>query len=64
VLGPQIEALARIWIPFAPAGNLLAISANAIFRGCPPAVCAGALAAVYPAWLAARMRPAMGAKSQ
>ena len=64
VLGPRIEALARIWIPFAPAGNLLAISASAVFRGCPAAVIAGALAAVYPAWLAARMRPAMGAKSQ
>ena len=64
VLGPRIEALARIWIPLAPAENLLAISASAIFRGCPAAICAGALAAVYPAWLAARMRPAMGAKSQ
>jgi putative ABC transport system permease protein len=64
VLGPRIEAIARIWIPFASAENLLTISPDAVFRSCPAVVCAGALAAVYPAWLAARMRPAMGAKSQ
>ncbi len=64
VLGPPVEAIARIWTPFASAEKLLTISASAVFRGCPAVICAGALAAVYPAWLAARMRPAMGAKSQ
>jgi putative ABC transport system permease protein len=64
VLGPHIETVARIWTPFSSAESLLAISASAVLRGCPAVVCAGALAAVYPAWLAARMRPAMGAKSQ
>jgi len=64
VLGPHIETVARIWTPFSSAESLLAISASAVLRGCPAVVCAGALAAVYPAWLAARMRPALGAKSQ
>jgi putative ABC transport system permease protein len=64
VLGPRIEAIARIWIPFTPAEELLAISGTAILRGCPVAIGAALLAGVYPAWLAARMRPAMAAKIQ
>jgi putative ABC transport system permease protein len=63
-LGPRIEAIATGWIPFAPTRELLAISGPAILRGCPAALGAGLLAALYPAWLAARMRPATAAKMQ
>jgi len=63
-IGPGIEALAGTWIPFAPANGLLALSSNAVFRSCPAAIGAGVLAAIYPAWLATRMQPALGAKPQ
>jgi putative ABC transport system permease protein len=62
VFGAHLEALVKASISFAPAGTLLSISAQA------PAQCAflalgvGALAAVYPAWRAARLQPAVATK--
>lgn len=61
-LGPHIEGLAKGWIPFAPADALLAISANALWRCGLLALGVGALAAIYPAWRAARLPPALATK--
>lgn len=62
VLGPRIEAAARSWMPFAPAGTLLAISGGALLTCSLLTLCVGALAAIYPAWRAARLQPAQAAK--
>jgi len=64
ILGPHIEALAKGCIPFAPSGTLLAISADALWRCSLLALCVGALAAIYPAWRAARLQPALATKLQ
>jgi putative ABC transport system permease protein len=62
VMGPRIEALAKGWMPFAPAELILAISPAALARCSLLAVLVGSLAALYPAWRAARMEPALAAK--
>lgn len=60
--GPPVEAAAKGWIPFAPAGTLLAISSDTLLRCAVLAACVGALAAIYPAWRAARLPPALATK--
>jgi putative ABC transport system permease protein len=62
VLGPLIEAGVKGWIPFAPSGTLLVISAEALLRCALLALCVGGLAAIYPAWRAARLQPALATK--
>ncbi len=61
--GPHIEALAKNWIPFAPAETLLSISSAALVRCSLLALCVGASAAIYPAWRATRLQPALAAKA-
>ncbi len=64
VLGPRIEALARSWVPLAPGGPLLTISMESVMRCSLLALCFGTLAAVYPAWRAARLQPAVATKGE
>jgi len=58
---PRIEALAKGWIPFAPADVILAISPAALARCSLLALVVGALAAL-PGLAAARNEPALAAK--
>jgi putative ABC transport system permease protein len=61
-LGPPIETLAKTGVPFAPSGSSLAISAGSLLL-CPClALCVGVLAAIYPAWRATRLQPAVATK--
>jgi putative ABC transport system permease protein len=62
--GPRIEGLAKSWIPFAPTETLLSISWLGMLRCSILALCAGALAALYPAWRAARLQPALATKGE
>ncbi len=62
--GPRIEALAKGWMPFAPTETLLRISADTLLRCSLLALTVGALAAVYPAWRAARLQPAIATKPE
>ncbi|HMJ92349.1 MAG TPA: ABC transporter permease [Candidatus Acidoferrum sp.] len=62
--GPHIEALAKSWIPFAPGGSLLTISSGALLRCSLLAICVGVFAAIYPAWRAARLQPALATKPE
>jgi putative ABC transport system permease protein len=60
--GSRIEAIAKNSIPFAPAETLLAISLLAVLRCASLALCVGILAALYPAWRAARLQPALATR--
>lgn len=64
VLGPRIEGLAKSWVPLAPSGPLLTISIASLVQCSLLALCFGALAAVYPAWRAARLQPAVATKGE
>jgi len=61
-LGAPIEKLARSWVPLAPAGTLLAIVPGHLLRCGALALAVGAAAAVYPAWRAARLQPALATR--
>jgi putative ABC transport system permease protein len=61
--GPYIHHVAKMWIPFAPVRTLSGISAEVFMKGFGAALCAGLLAALYPALLASRMRPAIATKA-
>jgi putative ABC transport system permease protein len=61
-LGPSIETLAKAGLPFAPGGTSLAISANSLLL-CPClALGVGVLAAIYPAWRATKLPPAIATR--
>jgi putative ABC transport system permease protein len=62
--GPLVETLARSWMTFAPGGALLTISAGNLWRCSLLALVAGAVAALYPAWRAARLQPALATKGE
>jgi putative ABC transport system permease protein len=62
--GPLVEALARKWVPFAPPETLLVILPSTLGRCAVLFLAAGALAAVWPAWRAARLQPAVAAKPE
>ena len=64
MLGPQIESLAKGWVPLSPGGSLLAISTESLVRCSLLALCVGVLAAIYPAWRAARLQPAIATKCE
>ena len=61
-LGSRVENLAKNWIPFAPTETLLTISPGALLQCSSIALCVGALAAIYPAWRATRLQPALATK--
>ena len=63
-LGPQVETMAKNWVPFAPAESLLMISAAALLRCGLLALLVGGLAAIYPAWRAARLQPALATRAE
>ncbi len=63
-LGSRIEAVAKSWIPFAPTEALLTVSPEALLRCSALGLCVGALAAIYPAWRASRLQPALAAKPE
>jgi putative ABC transport system permease protein len=60
--GSRIEVMVKDMIPFAPAETLLMISSQSLMRCAVLALCVGALAAIYPAWRAARLQPALATK--
>ena len=60
--GSRIEGVVKNWIPFAPTEALLLISPAVLFRCTVLALAVGAAAAVYPAWRAARLQPALATK--
>jgi putative ABC transport system permease protein len=62
--GPLVETLARNWMTFAPSGPLLTISAENLLRCSLLALVVGAVAALYPAWRAARLQPALATKGE
>lgn len=62
--GPLVETLARSWMTFAPSGSLLTISAGNLLRCSLLALVVGAGAALYPAWRAARLQPALATKGK
>jgi putative ABC transport system permease protein len=62
MLGPQIEVVAKGWIPSAPAGTLMSISGNAVVQCQLLAVGIGVLAGMYPAWRAATLPSALGSR--
>lgn len=62
--GRYVEPLAKGWIPFATPETLLAISMEAVWRSVSAACAVGALAALYPAWRATRLAPALAAKGE
>ena len=64
VLGAQIEATAKSWLPFAPVDSLLTISGVAVARCLLLAVLTGVFAAIYPAWRASRLPPAAATKPE
>jgi putative ABC transport system permease protein len=63
-LGPRVEALAGNWIPFAPGASLLALSWADVLRCGLLTLVVGVGAALYPAWRAARLQPALAMKSE
>jgi len=62
VAGSPIEALAKDWVPLTPGGSLLSISPSTVLPCFLLILGVGALAAVYPAWRAARLPPALVTK--
>ncbi len=64
VLGPWIERLVKGWLPFAPTDVLLSISGQTVAYCCLLAIGVGAIAAIYPAWRASRLQPAIATKSE
>jgi putative ABC transport system permease protein len=62
--GPFVETIARNWMTFAPSGALLTISAQNLLRCSLLALAVGAAAALYPAWRAARLQPALATKCE
>ena len=64
LLGPPIETFAKSWVPLAPGGSLLTITTESLLRCSLLALCVGALAAIYPAWRASRLQPAVATKSE
>ena len=64
IAGPFVETLARNWLPFAPGGTLLSVSGVNVWHCSILALCVGFAAALYPAWRAARLQPALAAKGE
>ena len=62
--GPWIEATAKGWLPLAPSGVLLSISSVAMIRCALLALSVGAVAALYPAWRASRLQPAIATRPE
>ena len=62
IFGSRIESLAKGWLPFAPAETLLLISPDALGRCLLLTLAVGTMAAIYPAWRAARLQPALATK--
>jgi putative ABC transport system permease protein len=56
--GGVVERLVRPFVPLAPQGGLPSITVSALGQGFVVLLCVGALAGLYPAWLACRLRPA------
>lgn len=62
VVGPHLESLTRTWIPFAPSGALLQPSAGTLLQCSLLVLCVGIVAALYPAWRASHLQPALATK--
>jgi ABC-type lipoprotein release transport system permease subunit len=63
-LGPRIETWVRRLAPLAPSEPLLTLTAGVTVECLAIAVAAGLLAAVYPAWRASRLQPALATRNE
>jgi putative ABC transport system permease protein len=63
-LGPRIETWVRRLAPLAPSEPLLTLTAAVTVECLLIALAAGLLAAVYPAWRASRLQPALATKNE
>jgi putative ABC transport system permease protein len=64
VFGPQAESIIKKALPFAPLETLLFITPRSLVNCASLALGIGALAAIYPAWRASRLPPAVAIKSE
>jgi len=60
--GPAAEDLARRFVPLAPQGSLLVVTAPVMIQGLALGSLAGLLGGIYPAWRASRLGPAGAVK--
>lgn len=56
--GHLIERAVRQWVPFPPAGSLLAMGPGVVLQALALGLGVGLLAGLYPAWRAVRIHPA------
>jgi putative ABC transport system permease protein len=57
VAGGSLEKLARLWVPLAPSGRLLAFESGVAIDCVLLGLAVGLLASVYPAWRASQVPP-------
>lgn len=62
--GQAIESLVKPFLPLAPAGTLLQLGPDRMTQCALAAILGALVAAAYPAWCAARLPPAIAAKSE
>ena len=62
LVGSGIENLVKQFVPLAPTGPLLSLTAAAFFECAVGGAAAGMLAGLYPAWRASRLQPADASK--
>jgi putative ABC transport system permease protein len=62
--GKWVEAAVKHFVPLAPAGSLLALTAGAAMKCIGMGLGAGILAGLYPAWKASRLQPARALRAE
>jgi putative ABC transport system permease protein len=58
LVGRGVESLVKQFVPLAPSGPLMSLTAAALFECATIGAAAGMLAGLYPAWRAGRLQPA------
>jgi putative ABC transport system permease protein len=56
--GHGIENLVKSFVPLAPDGTMMSLTAKMLFQSVLAGVVVGVLAGLYPAWRASRLQPA------
>lgn len=62
--GPVLEECVKPFLPMAPAGSLMQLSSARVIECIVASVVGALLVALYPAWRAGRIPPALAAKSE
>lgn len=60
--GPLVETIVKKLVPFAPVERLLTLNAHALLQAALVAIGLSAVAALYPAWRATQLQPALATK--